>query len=145
MLYWCSPADSWTTAIYGCFNCLCKCVCARASPICVCAAHGAHSLLLALSSFASHSAAANPPAPQRVLSTFHSQEEEQSFCFPPPTHSPLQPYSFAQLLSALTKSLFRLDTAENHMACDITGAGSEERGMVEGWGGLRLACQVSVQ
>lgn len=28
MLYWFSPADSWTTAIRGCFNCVCERVCA---------------------------------------------------------------------------------------------------------------------
>lgn len=38
---------------------------------------------------------------------------------------------FLSFSSPLTKSLFRLDTAENHMVCDIIRAGSRERGMVE--------------
>ena len=116
-------------SIYDCCNCL-GCLCEGRPNLRLYSTW--RSLLLALSSFTSHSAVVPPPW---FFSTFHSQEEERSFCFPPPTRSPLQAYSFAHLLSPLTKSLFRLDAAENHMACDITGAGSEERGMVEGWGG----------
>lgn len=127
MLYWFSPADSWTTAICGCFNCVCERVCARgeaAQPASVqhMALAAPRSLLIRLTRCSRH-------PPRRLLSTFHSREGERSFCFSAPaTRLLLQPDSFAHLLSPLTKSLFRLDAAENHMACDITGAGSEEKG-----------------
>lgn len=142
MLYWFSPADSWTTAIRGCFNCVCERVCARGgggSPICVCAAHGAR--CSSLSPHSPHTVQPSPPTPPPTSLADSSPpstrgRERGAFVFPrlPPARCS-SPDSFAHLLSPLTKSLFRLDAAENHMACDITGAGSEERGMVEGCGG----------
>lgn len=102
----------------------------------------AHWSLLICLTQCSHS-----PLPPHVtsLSTFysqHTQEEEQSFCFLRSTCSSFQP-SLLSISSSLTKSLFLLDTAENHMVCDIIRAGSRERGMVEQW--ERLVCQVSLQ
>lgn len=69
--------------------------------------------------------ASNLPPPLRRLPHF----------IPPPP--------FLSFSSPLTKSLFRLHSAENHMECDITRAGSRERG--NGRAGERLACQVSVR
>lgn len=61
--------------------------------------------------------------------THKGKSEPFVFCVrPAPCSSSPPSLSFS---SPLTKSLFRLDTAENHMACDIIRAGSRERGMVE--------------
>lgn len=75
------------------------------------------------------------PPPLRPLHLPLGGGRAELFVFPPPSRSPPRPDSFVPFsFSPLTKSLFRLDAAENHMACDITGAGSEKRGMVEGGG-----------
>lgn len=97
------------------------------------------SLLISLTQ-CSHSPLATPsppPPPVLSLSTFHSQHththkgksEPFVFCVRPAPRS--SPPPFLSFSSPLTKSLFRLDTAENHMVCDIIRAGSRERGMVE--------------
>lgn len=98
----------------------------------------AWSLLPGLCSLASHSAAI-PLSPLHLLLSlfsFHSsytyckgKSKPFVFCIRPAPHS--SPPPFLSFSSPLTKSLFRLDTAENHMVCDIIRAGSRERGMVE--------------
>lgn len=85
-----------------------------------------------------------PPPLLSSASNFHSshKEGERTFCFLRPTCPPrygLHPSTS----SSQAKSLFRLRSAENHMECDITRAGSWERGMAER--GERLACQVSLR
>lgn len=93
---------------------------------CACAAHGARR-----SSLSPHLPHTVQPPPPTHLPAFLS---------PLPVAGGRAPLSFSASAAAplslsfrspLTKSLCRLDAAENHMACDITGAGSEERGMVE--------------
>lgn len=80
-----------------------------------------------------------PPTPPPLLSRFlslpstHSAHRGKSkpfvFCVQP-VHSSSPP-PFFSFSPPLTKSLFRLDTAENHMVCDIIRAGSREKGMIE--------------
>lgn len=132
----------------------------------------ARPLLPALSSFASHIAAVTlsppsltpppqpPPPPLLVQLPLaahtrgranllfsasnlppHPPRPRYPTSLPPPHFSPPPP--FLSFSSPLTKSLFRLHSAENHMECDITRAGSRERG--NGRAGERLACQVSVR
>lgn len=47
--------------------------------------------------------------------------------------APSSPCPFLCFSSPLTKSLFRIDTAEKHMECDITMAGCSEKGMIQQW------------
>lgn len=92
------------------------------------------SLLISLTQ-SSHSplAPSTPPPSSPSLPSTHSAHKGKSesfvFCVRPAPRSSTPP--FLSFSSPLTKSLFRLDTAENHMVCDIIRAGSRERGMVE--------------
>lgn len=102
--------------------CLCEGQC-RPAPVRHMALAAPHSLLICLAQL-------NPPPvhpPPRVPLHLPVAGGRAPLLFPASAASPLS----LSFLSPLTKSLFRLDAAENHMACDITGAGSEERGMVE--------------
>lgn len=93
------------------------------------------SLLISLTQCSHSPLAPSPPPPSSPSPTFHSQHTHKGksepfvFCVRPAPHS--SPPPFLSFSSPLTKSLFRLDTAENHMVCDIIRAGSRERGMVE--------------
>lgn len=113
---------------------MCLCVGQSDRRLCSTWLSDAWSLLPGLSSFASHSAAVplSPPNPPLSLSTsltHKGKSEPFVFCVRPAPH--FGPPPFLPFSSPLTKSLFRLDTAENHMVCDIIRAGSRERGMVE--------------
>lgn len=114
---------------------MCLCAGQSSGRLCSTWLSDAWSLLPGLSSLASHSAAI-PLSPPHLLpplpstrSTHKGKSEPFVFCVRPAPRS--SPPPFLSFSSPLTKSLFRLDTAENHMVCDIIRAGSRERGMVE--------------
>lgn len=74
-----------------------------------------------------------PPPPHPSISSATKGKSETlvllcSRLCPPPSPRPFLCFS-----SPLTKSLFRVDTAENHMECDITMAGSSTKAMIQQW------------
>lgn len=95
------------------------------------------SLLISLTQCSRSPLALSPPPPPLPLYlplTVHTRGRANLLFFcvrPAPCSSPPPFLSFSSLSLSLTKSLFRLDTAENHMVCDIIRAGCRERGMVE--------------